>query len=188
MVLHLLGGGVHRHQPLGPIRLVHKGIDVRVCDVPLPVEERRLPEDNILLVKLVLALYKSDPLKPDQVHITGAIGEVGHQTPPAPLAKGLEGGDPPFQLDVSLCAVDLMHVVDARAVDVTVWIPAKEVTQSKEIDLLVEDLCPFGSHAGDKFYVGLQDIHRRLPGLLPVGCKCIKKGEQFNHSPAFRVH
>ncbi len=124
MVLHLLGGVVHRHQSLGTIRLGHKGIDVRVCDVPLPIKERRLPEDDILLVKLVLALHKTYSLKPDQVHKTGTVCEVGHQTPAASLTEGLERGNLPFQLYVSLSIVDLMHIVDPRTVNVTVGVPA----------------------------------------------------------------
>ncbi len=137
-------------------------------NIPLAVEEIGFSEDDVLLVELVLAFDETDTLKPDQVDEAGTVGKMRHQPPFPSFSKGFKGGDLPLQLDVGLRLVNLVHVVHPRPVDISIGVPPKQVSQRKDIELLLQDIGSFGSHAGNIFYFGLKNMHC----LSRVSCKC----------------
>ena len=131
---------VRQHQSLGRV-------DVGMGHIDAPVEDGRLPEDDVFRVYLVTPQKVLDALEPHEVHHTCPVGEVSHQPTLTPFAEGLEAEDFSFQLDIRHVAVNLMDVIETAAVDVFIREIVEQVVQGMEGQLLVEDSCPLRAYA-----------------------------------------
>jgi hypothetical protein len=128
-------------------------LDVGMSNVYSPVEKGRFSEDDILFVGFVALCSKFYTLKPHKVHHASAVGEVGNETFLTTLSNSLETENLALKLDIWHVAVDLADAIDAAAVHIFVGIVADEVAHGKYLQLLVQDVGPLWTYAGDIFYV-----------------------------------
>jgi hypothetical protein len=78
---------------------------------------------------------------------------VGDESLLATLSHGLKAEYLSAQLNVWHVAVNLADAIDAAAVDILVGEVIDEVAHRKYLQLLVQDIGPLGTYAGDIFYV-----------------------------------
>ena len=128
-------------------------------DVDAPVERARPPEHDIVRTRLVNRHDILDAVEPHQVDDALPVGEVGHQAAFPPLAFRVETQDLPADLHVGHVRCQLMDVIQARAVDMLVREGIKQIMKRTDLQLIRQQLCPFGTHSRQKFHILTLQIH-----------------------------
>ena len=138
-LLHPLRGvvvGVHAHlRQLGAGGRLYLGMG----NLESSVEERGAPEDDVLLVHVVLLEHILHTGKPHQVYHAIAVAEVAHQ-PLLALAvvEGLETQDAAFQLDKRHALEQLVGTVYPTSVYVFVGIVFQQLPEGLNAQFLAQ--------------------------------------------------
>ena len=123
------------------------------------VEHRRFAEHHIFHVHLVLLRGISDAGEPNEVHHSGPVGEVGHETFLARSAlKLLEAQYAPAYLYEGHVAAQFADVVYLAAVDVFVRIILEQVGYRSDTQLFLEHFLFLGTYARQILYVLAQNV------------------------------
>ena len=124
-----------------------------------PVEDRGAPEDDVLLVKVVLFERILHAGKPHQVHYAIAIAEVAHQ-PLLALAvvEGLETQDAAFQLDKRHTLEQLVGTIYPTPVYVFVGIVFQQLPECLNAQFLAQQFLALRTYSGGKLDVLAQQV------------------------------
>ena len=160
-VLHFLGRVVVALQTGGVVDAVVDGVELGVGNVEFPVEKGRPSEQGILRARLVSLGDVADALEPYQLDYPCAIGKQGGETSTGTLAVGIVRDDASPQLDVGHGAVDLAYLVGLAAVDVFVGVVVEQIEIGMYLQLLVEEVGPFGPDSGQVFYIEFGEVGHR---------------------------
>jgi len=143
-----------------------RGIHVGMRHIDTAVEYGRFAEDYVFCPGLIMFQQIFDSLKPNKINNPRSIREMTDKPALSSFAKSLKTEDFTFQLNVRHITVYFMNIVKTAPVYIFIREIVQQITQGKNIQLLVQDCCTLGPHPLQIFYVTRSDIEHfklRLP-------------------------